>query len=158
MIEKIAGMVAGRRTRWITVAVWIILAALLSVFLPAVGEKEQSNAPNLKADSPSIIADHLIKEKFPGSSGIPALFVWHREGGLSDSDYSLIQQTAQHIIENPLKAQGEVIPLHQMPLPAVKAFASEDGSTLVQPISFGEQTETEVLKENIEQRADKIYR
>ncbi|MEV5024614.1 MMPL family transporter [Paenibacillus sp. LPE1-1-1.1] len=151
MIEKIAGMVAGRRTRWITVAVWIILAALLSVFLPAVGEKEQSNAPNLKADSPSIIADQMIKEKFPGSSGIPALVVWHREGGLSDSDYSLIQQTAQHIIEKPLKAQGEVIPLHQMPLPAVKAFASEDGTTLVQPISFGEQTETEVLKENIEE-------
>lgn len=151
MIEKFAGLIAGPRTRWVTLIAWIILAALLSVFLPAVGEKEQSNAPNLKSDSPSVLADQLIKEKFPSSSGIPALVVWHREGGLTDDDYSLIQKTTQHVIENPLEAQGEVIPLHQMPLPALKAFASKDGTTLVQPISFGEQTETEILKENIEE-------
>ncbi|WP_138751470.1 MMPL family transporter [Paenibacillus sinopodophylli] len=151
MIEKLAGVIAGPRTRWVTLIAWIILAAVLSVFLPAVGEKEQSNAPNLEVDSPSVLADQLIKEKFPSSSGIPALIVWHREGGLSDDDYSLIQKTTQHIVENPLKEQGEVVPLHQLPLPALEAFASEDGTTLVQPIAFGENAETEVLKENIEE-------
>ncbi|MGO4544021.1 MMPL family transporter [Paenibacillus sp. 2TAB23] len=151
MIEKLAGVIAGPRTRWVTLIAWIILAAVLSVFLPAVGEKESSNAPNLEADSPSVLADKLIKEKFPSSSGIPALVVWHREDGLSDDDYNLIQKTTQHIIENPLKEQGEVVPLHELPLPALKAFASEDGTTLVQPISFGANAETEVLKENIEE-------
>lgn len=150
MIEKLAGIIAGPRTRWVTLAAWIIIAALLSVFLPAVGEKEQSNAPNLEADSPSVVADQLIKEKFPSSSGIPALVVWHRESGLTEEDYLLIQKTTQTIVEAPLKEQGEVVPLHQMPLPALKAFASDDGTTLVQPISFGEQTETEVLKENMD--------
>ncbi|CAM4269793.1 RND superfamily putative drug exporter [Paenibacillus endophyticus] len=151
MIEKLAGLIAGPRTRWVTLIAWIILAAVLSVFLPAVGEKESSNAPNLEADSPSVLADKLIKEKFPSSSGIPALIVWHREDGLSDEDYNLIQKTTQHIMENPLKEQGEVVPLHELPLPALKGFASEDGTTLVQPISFGANAETEVLKENIEE-------
>lgn len=150
MIERLAGMVAGRRTRWITLVAWIVLAGLLTVFLPAVGDKEVSNAPNLEADSPSVVANELIKDKFPSSSGIPALVVWHREGGLTEADYALIQKTTQNIVENPLKEQGEVIPLHQMPLPALQKFASEDGTTLVQPIQFGEATETEVLKENIE--------
>ncbi|WP_169082942.1 MMPL family transporter [Paenibacillus sp. PL91] len=150
MIEKLAGIIAGPRTRWITLVAWIIIAALLSLFLPAVGDKEESNAPNLNSDSPSVVAERLIKDKFPSSSGIPALVVWHREGGLSDEDFALIQQTTQALIENPLKEQGEVVPLHQMPIPALQKFASEDGTTLVQPISFGEQTETEVLKANIE--------
>jgi RND superfamily putative drug exporter len=150
MIEKLAGFIAGPRTRWITLVTWIVIAALLSLFLPAVGDKEESNAPNLGSDSPSVVADKLIKDKFPSSSGIPALVVWHREGGLSDEDFALIQQTTQALIENPLKEQGEVVPLDQMPIPALHKFASEDGTTLVQPIAFGEQTETEVLKGNIE--------
>ena len=82
MFEKFAGIIAGPRTRWVTLAVWIVLAALLTLSLPAVGEMEKSNAPNLKADSPSALAEQLIKEKFPSSSGIPALVVWHRTGGL----------------------------------------------------------------------------
>ncbi|WP_053375861.1 MMPL family transporter [Paenibacillus sp. FJAT-27812] len=150
MIEKLAGIIAGPRTKWITLVAWIVIAALLSVFLPAVGDKEESNAPNLESDSPSVIAEQLIKDKFPSSSGIPALVVWHRDGGLTEEDFSLIQKTTQTLIDKPLKEQGEVVPLHQMPVPALQKFASEDGTTLVQPISFGEQTETEILKENIE--------
>lgn len=151
MFEKFAGIVAGPRTRWITLASWIVIVALLSVFLPAVGDKEESNAQNLRADSPSILADELIKDKFPSSSGVPALVVWHREGGLTDEDYALIQKTTQMIADQPLQDQGELVPLHQMPLPALQKFASEDGTTLVQPIPFAENAKTETLKENIEE-------
>lgn len=150
MIERLAGIIAGPRTKWVTLIAWIVIAALLSVFLPAVGDMEQNNAQNLESDSPSVIAEQLIKDKFPSSSGIPALVVWHRESGLTEEDYLLVQKTTQTLVEQPLQEQGELVPLHQLPMPALQQFTSEDGTTLVQPISFAEQTETEILKENIE--------
>ncbi|MFX3634713.1 MAG: MMPL family transporter [Candidatus Pristimantibacillus sp.] len=151
MIEKLSHAVAGRRSRWVTLAVWIVMAALLTVFLPAVGDNEKNNAPNLEADSPSVLADQIIKEKFPNESGVPALIVWHREGGLTSEDYSIIQQTSKTLSENPLEAQGTLIPLHQMPEPALLQFTSEDGTTLVQPVIFEENTDSDILKVNIEQ-------
>ncbi|WP_337101269.1 MMPL family transporter [Paenibacillus sp. YIM B09110] len=151
MIEKIGEIVAGRRTRWITLGIWIVLAAILTLTLPAVGDNEQNNAQNLEDNSPSLLADRLIKEKFPNASGVPALIVWHREGGLTNDDLTYIGQTSQALTDHPLEAQGELIPLHTMPLPALQQFVSEDKTTFVQPVSFAEQTETEVLKENLEE-------
>lgn len=76
--------------------------------------------------------------------------MWHRESGLTEEDFSLIQQLSKGLADSPLKAQGKLIPLHQLPAPALLQMASEDGTTLVQPILFEEATETELLKENVE--------
>ncbi|WP_338556146.1 MMPL family transporter [Paenibacillus sp. KS-LC4] len=150
MLEKLGSVIAGRRTRWVTVIVWIVLAGALTMWLPAVGGQEKNNAPNLEADSPSVLADQLMKEKFPNGAGVPALVVWHRDAGLTDEDYALIQKTSQLLSEQPLPEQGELLPLHQMPAPALSKLASEDGGTLVQPITFAENTDTEVLRSNLE--------
>jgi len=153
LLEKLAGAFTGPKSRWITLIAWIILAVVLTMTLPAVGDKEQNNAQNLPDNSPSIIADQLVKEKFPTASGVPALLVWHRETGLTDEDYSLMQKLSQSLADNPLEAQMQGVPLHQMPPQALRQFASEDGTTLVQPIPFEEQTETELLKHNMEEIA-----
>ncbi|MCA0754156.1 MMPL family transporter [Paenibacillus sp. N4] len=150
MLEKCAAIVAGKRSRWVTLIVWIVLAGILSVILPAVGDKENNNAPNLEPDSPSVLAGQMLKEKFPESSGIPALIVWHRESGLTEEDVSRIQSLARQLAEEPLAGQLESVPLHEMPAPAVMQLASEDKTTLVQPVSFEEKVETEQLKENLE--------
>ncbi|MCR2805541.1 MMPL family transporter [Paenibacillus soyae] len=150
MLEKIGRLFAGRRSKWVTLFVWIAAAAILTLTLPAVGDKERNNAPNLEPDSPSVAADEMIKQYFPGSSGVPALVVWHRESGLTEADYSAIQQLTAELASSPLEAQGELVPLHEMPPQALAQFASEDGTTLVQPVSFMEGTETELLKHNLE--------
>ncbi|REK76647.1 MMPL family transporter [Paenibacillus paeoniae] len=150
MINKLASFFAGKYTRWVTLFVWVAVAVLLTVALPSVGGMEKNNAPNLQANSPSVLADETIKQYFPSGAGVPALIVWHRESGLTDADYASIQAVTKELAENPLEAQRELIPLHLMPLPALQQFTSEDGTTLAQPVSFEEATETEVLKENME--------
>lgn len=150
MFNKLASFFAGKYARWVTILVWVAAAAILTIALPPVGDMEKNNAPNLEADSPSVIADEMIKQYFPSGAGVPALVVWHREGGLTDADYASIQALTKELAEHPLEAQGELVPLHLMPLPALQQFSSEDGSTLSQPIAFAEATETELLKENME--------
>ncbi len=151
MIEKWAQLFAGKKMRYVTLAAWIVIAVLLTLLLPAVGDEERNNAPNLESDSPSVLADQIIKEKFPGTSGVPALIVWHRESGLTGDDYSLMQAFTQALAAEPLEAQTELVPLHEMPAPALQQFASEDQTTLVLPVSFAEQTETEVLSHNLDE-------
>lgn len=150
MLEKWSELVIGKRSRWVTLLVWVALAALLTVLLPAVGEKEENNAPNLEETSPSVLAAELIKEQYPSSSGIPALLVWHREGGLTAEDYRVIQELARSLTDKPLAAQEEMIPLHQLPSPALAQMASEDKTTFVLPVAFKEATPTEILKDNLD--------
>jgi RND superfamily putative drug exporter len=151
MIDKLALRFAGKRTRWITLVAWIVIATLLTILLPAVGDQEKNNAPNLETDSPSVLAEQMIKEKFPSAAGVPALIVWHRATGLTTEDYGLIQSFTQSLADKPLEAQAELVPLHEMPTPALQQFASADKTTLVQPVAFAEQTETEVLSDNLDE-------
>lgn len=150
MLERIGGWITGPKGRWVTFLVWIAAAVLLTLTLPAVGDEEKNNAPNLLPDSPSVVADELMNRYFPDASGVPALLVWHRADGLTEKDYSDMQQLTARLANEPLEAQGELIPLDRMPLPALISLASEDGTTFVQPIAFREGTDTEILKHNLE--------
>jgi putative drug exporter of the RND superfamily len=156
MFTKIGGLFTGPKARWATLVVWIAIAAILTVALPAVGDEERNNAPNLPDNSPSVEAAALLKEYFPANTGLPALLVWHREGGLNEQDYGLIIETSRQLADSPLQGQEAGIPLHQLPPPVLQGMASEDGSTLVQPVPFQEGMETEELKESLHKLQDRI--
>ncbi|WP_230159100.1 MMPL family transporter [Peribacillus sp. Bi96] len=143
-------MMTGKASRWVVIAVWLIAAILLTLTLPDVKDRTANNAADLPADSASVVADELIKEKFPNSSGIPALLTWHREGGLTEADLAEIQYLSKELTDNPLNQQSFLPPLHEIPLPALQGSVSEDGMTFVQPLFFKEKTETAILEKNLE--------
>ncbi|TYP79536.1 MMPL family transporter [Paenibacillus methanolicus] len=150
-LAKYGSLVAGKRTRWITIFAWILLAAVLSMTLPQVGSKEINNAPNLKDDLPSVQAAAIIKEQFPSESGLPALIVWHRDSGLTAEDLAAVQGLAQQLTDSPVEGQSSTVPLHQMPVDALRAQVSEDGTTLIQPMFFDESADAEVMESSLEQ-------
>ncbi|KRF03833.1 hypothetical protein ASG89_03495 [Paenibacillus sp. Soil766] len=150
LFSKIGGIVAGRRSKWVTLAIWILLTGILSVFLPNVNSQENNAAQQLPSDAWSLEAAALMKEQFPSNEGVPALVVWYRGSGLTDQDLAAVQKVTKQLTETPLTAQKGLPPLHQMPAPALKGMVSKDGKILVLPISFNEGTETEVLQEGME--------
>ncbi|MGO4495930.1 MMPL family transporter [Paenibacillus sp. 2RAB27] len=147
--SKIGGVVAGRRSKWVTLAIWILLTGILSVFLPNVNSQENNAARQLPSDSWSLEAAALMKEQFPSNEGVPALVVWYRGSGLTDQDLAAVQKVTKQLTDIPLAAQKGLPPLHQMPAPALKSMVSKDGKILVLPISFNEGTETEILQEGM---------
>ncbi|MFC6331044.1 MMPL family transporter [Paenibacillus septentrionalis] len=149
MLQRLAAVFTGKISRWVTLAVWIALAMLLTFALPSANENVQNNAENLPDASPSIAADHMLQQYFPDSSGVPALLVLQREGGLTDTDLQAIQALTEQLTNQTLPAQESVIPLHLMPPVALQSIISEDGSTILVPIAFAQETETDVLKENL---------
>ncbi|GIP39305.1 membrane protein [Paenibacillus sp. J31TS4] len=152
--ERFGGWVAGPRTRWVTLVVWIVLAALLSLVFPSISGEEDNGAPNLSDDRPSVKAERLANEQFPNETGIPALIVWNRSGGLSDADLQQLQKLTEKLTAEPLPEQSFVPPYHKMPLPALKGQLSEDRTTLVLPIFFAKGTDAEHLKESVTKLAE----
>ncbi|KWU67635.1 MMPL family transporter [Priestia megaterium] len=143
-------LMTGKVSRWVVIAVWILATAVLTIAWPAVNKTEVNNAPNLSENSPSVEAENLIKKEFPNSSGVPALLTWHKESGLNTDDLKSIQQVAADLEKKPLEEQTSTPPLHKLPLAALQKMISKDGTTLVQPIFFKENVETDVLEKNLD--------
>ncbi|MFI2857206.1 MMPL family transporter [Paenibacillus sp. JSM ZJ436] len=144
--------VAGPKTKWITLLVWIALVAILSMAWPMVNEKEINNAPNLPEDSLSVQAEQVAAREFPSGEGVPALLVWQRTGGLTDEDLGVIQQLYGKLSASPVPYQlPEVIPFDKLPLPALKQQLSENGSSLVTPVFFEESAGAKETEEGLEQ-------
>ncbi|MEK5059683.1 hypothetical protein BK126_20380 [Paenibacillus sp. FSL H7-0326] len=152
--------VAGNRSKWITLLVWIVLALVLNLTLPAVGERENNNAENLADDKASVQAERLAAQEFPNNTGVPALIVWHREGGLQDEDLTNLQQLTEELTSEPVANQSQVVPLHELPPPALDAQLSEDRSTIILPMFFDEAADAAALEEGIKQlevKAEELY-
>lgn len=145
---------AGKRSRWITLLVWIAAAGLLSALLPSANGEEDNAAPNLSAGKPSVQAEAILDREFASDAGIPALYVWHREGGLTDEDLTRLQAWSLELAQTPAPDQTSVMPLHAFKPEQLKAQRSADGSTLIVPVQFDKAADSERLKENLEHVRD----
>src|SRR5690554_4016442 len=107
-------IVAGKRSKWVTLFVWVMLAVLLTIWLPGVNEQEINNAPNLMETAPSMQAAKLIEEEFPSTGGVPALLVWQRIGALTNEDLTHLTNLTEYLEANPVPNQVGIIPLHKL--------------------------------------------
>ncbi|WP_310551070.1 MMPL family transporter [Paenibacillus glufosinatiresistens] len=141
--------IAGPRSKWVTLLVWVALVAVLNMVWPSVNSQVKNNASNLPENSPSVVADRIIEKEFPGGNGVPALLVWHRDGSLNDKDYAAIATVYAKLAKEPLPHQQFVPPLGQVPPQALAGSASKDGSTLVTPVLFDRTADSDQLGESV---------
>ncbi|MCC3373636.1 MMPL family transporter [Cohnella sp. REN36] len=150
-IEK---WVAGRTTRWVTLLIWLVASWLLNVLAPSIGNEVVNNAQPLADTKPSVQARELVTREYPNAEDASALFVWHRQGGLTDTDLQRIQQFTERLSTHPVPYQTSVPPLHQMPLQDLKTRLSENGSTIVSPVFFSKSAQSNEWKEGVDQAKD----
>lgn len=141
--------VAGKRSKWITLLVWIAAAGLLSALLPSVNSQEINNSPNLKSGKPSVQADAVAAREFPSGSDIPALVVLHKGSGLTETELDVVRKLTEKLSASPVPHQTAVPPLHTLPPQALQSQLSEDGSTFVLPVLFAKDAGAENLKEGV---------
>lgn len=144
-------MLSGPVGRWVVLGIWIASAVLLNVMWPGINEREDNAAADLSDAYPSVRAAQIAEREFPGDGGQPALLVWNRSGGLNDEDLNRLAALTESLESEPLANQEGVLPLHKLPAPARQSLLSEDGSTIVLPITLNEAADTDGLKESVEQ-------
>lgn len=147
----IGNWVAGPVSRWVTLLIWLVAAVLLNTLAPPISKEVVNNASPLADTRPSVQARELVAREYPNAEDASALFVWHRQGGLTDTDLQRIQQFTERLSKHPVPYQTSVPPLHQMSLHELKTRLSEDGSTIVSPVFFSKRAQSNEWKEGVNQ-------
>jgi RND superfamily putative drug exporter len=92
-VARILSLPAGRRAKWGVAAAWAVLVALMLVAdVPsryADAETDESTS-YLPADAEST-RELLAAERLEGGEELPAVIVYHRDGGLTPQDRALIE-------------------------------------------------------------------
>jgi len=147
--KKYGNAVSGKKGRWIVLITWLILAAVLNATLPQANSQKNEMAKNLESTTPSQQAKIVAEKEFPTTSGTPALLTWYKSTGITEVDLSLIQKYSKELDKNPVDSQDTVVPFYQFPLPALKQQLSEDGTTLILPVTFKKEADKEQIADGI---------
>jgi RND superfamily putative drug exporter len=154
--EKYSNLVGGKKGRWVTLLIWLVLVAVLNMTLPQASSQKNDLARNLAIETPSQQAKALSEKYFSSGMGTPALVTLYKSDGLTDEDLASIQQLAADLEKNPVKYQNGVAPLHRIPLPALKGQLSKDGTTLILPVMFKQGVGSEAMDKGIVEATERI--
>ncbi|AQQ52183.1 MMPL family transporter [Planococcus lenghuensis] len=155
-LEKWGNAVAGPKSRWVTVVVWVLIVAVLSAVWPQVNEEEAGGNDLLPADAMSSEAAAISEEQFSNGAGVPLLVVWHRPGGLTEADAAAVQELYADLQDRPLAEQSLVPDFASLPLPALFEAASADREALTTPVFFDAEAMTEELQPALEDLESRI--
>lgn len=150
-LERWGEMMGGKKSRWVVLGLWLAFAVVLAFVFPQVNSVENYSGEDLPEYEMSTEASKLIDEQFSSDAGLPLLIVWYKEAGLELSDIQNIQSLYGKLAENPLQKQQSIPPFAQLPPQALMGSVSENGKSIVTPIFFEEDIDTDVLKENYEE-------
>ncbi len=90
MLNLLTDFVSSPRGKWVTLALWVVLAGALISQLPRLDEVTENEAALfLPSDAESTRAFELARERFP-ASGTPALVVVSEPGGLGAATWAAV--------------------------------------------------------------------
>ena len=89
--SRLSGLPAGRRAKWVVLAVWLLAAVALGPLQPRLQESTVNDpASFLPASAESREVLDVVDERFAAGRVTPAIVVWRREDGLTSADRSRI--------------------------------------------------------------------
>jgi putative drug exporter of the RND superfamily len=122
-LKALSSFVAGRRTKWVVLAVWVIaFFALQPLGSKLQDETQDDTASYLPESAESTEVVHVLDDEFPGGETTQGLIVYEREGGLSAADRRTIADDAEELAALP----KDELPLTEPPtVPFAKGSPSE---------------------------------
>jgi putative drug exporter of the RND superfamily len=115
----------GRAVPWVVVGLWLAALVLVGPLAGKFGGVQQNRAVDYLPDSADSTQVARIQDELPGGESTDLVIVYHREGGLTAAD----RRTAAEQI-------AEVADVHELS-GEPRGVPSEDGSTLMYPVSSG---------------------
>jgi RND superfamily putative drug exporter len=169
MLRRISEFSAGRRSKWIVIAAWIVVVAAVGGYAGKLQDATTNeNEDYLPASSDSTAVIGLLKERFPEGRDVDALVVYQREGGLTPADRAEIAANAREICDSGFKELQLVVSPFDGPVctgggedataeagssGGGPSAVSEDGSTALLIVKSG-LTETDDIKETVHDLRD----
>jgi RND superfamily putative drug exporter len=129
------GWVAGRRARYVSLLVWVVLAAALSLALPSATGQEAQSPQDLASTAQSVVAAKLQTQAFGLKNETPGVLVFYRKGGLTAQNLRSISGYLTRLAGHPVQGEIGKPPLAGLGAAALKGAVAH-GSTLAVPLFF----------------------
>lgn len=143
----LAAAVTGRWGRWITLAVWIVAAGVLSTIAPKLADYYDRGGFGI-GDQESVRASRVLTEAFPNARGVPAIIVVYNPAGLGPGDEAAAKQISDWLTGGSKPAGIEAV-VSPFTVPQARGqLTSADGTTMELVVALGggladnERTET----------------
>lgn len=133
LLYPITDWVSTKRGMWITIIIWLVLMIGLSAG-PKLGDYKVTNFQSLPNEAESIIAENKLEEYFPNDQGTPGILVFHNDAG--DIQVADVQKITDAILADNIKGIDTIVDISKLPPAATAGFTSEDGSTMIIPMSL----------------------
>ncbi len=129
-LSALARLPAGRRAKWIVLAIWIAAAVALGPFQSQLqGSTTNSPSEFLPADAESTRVLEILEDEFPSGRQTPALIVYTNPSGLTDADRQVIESDLDQLAERGRLPETDPIDSPLAPGAAERGLASADGTT-----------------------------
>lgn len=154
-INKLTRAASSKRGAKWTVVIWLIVMIGLSGM--SSGAKEYATSINhagLKDDTPSMIADAKLAEHFKDDLGAPAIFVFHNEKGLTESNLEKIESINKQIDDASFEGVKETILVYEFSEEVKQTFISENGTTFILPVNLLDDLERKVIHTTVNEMND----
>ena len=131
MFELLASLAASWRRALGVIVAWAVVGVVIFLAAPPLGDVTTNNQDDFLPDqSESRRGLELVAEKFPTGQGTPAILVFHRPEGLSDSDLAAVARVDAAFAAEGAPANVEsVLSLSGSP-EAASALLGPDGTTV----------------------------
>ncbi len=95
MLKSISSLATGRRTKFVVVAIWVILGFSLASLQPRLQDATvNENEAFLPESAESTEANSLVEDRFPDGREVDAIIAYERSGGLTGADRERISTEA----------------------------------------------------------------
>ena len=149
------GLVASFATNWrraaVVIAVWVVVGAAVIATAPPLTDVTTNEQGDFLPDgSESLRVLQLVRDKFPRGQGIPAIVVFHRPEGLSDSDLDAVAGVDKALLagDAPPDIQNVLALSTSSPL-AASSLLAPDGTTVTTIVTIRGSPAEEGFRETI---------
>ena len=126
-MSAVASFVAGRRTKWVVLGLWIVaFAVMMPLGSKLADETQDDTASFLPESAESTRVVEILDEEFDAGETTQGLIVYQRDGGLTAADREKIEADADEVEA----LSDEELPLIQ---PPTTPFAPDAPEELVAP-------------------------
>ncbi|MDQ3614071.1 MAG: MMPL family transporter [Chloroflexota bacterium] len=139
MLSRITDFSSSPRGKWIVIALWVVLAALVIPLSPTLADVTDNSSANfLPEGAETTRVQELVDERFP-SSTTPAIVVFLSEDGLSDDERAIADDLGQWALSQDAPEgidPSQVVSIYTAPQ-AAEGLVSDDGTTMTMVIGIG---------------------
>ncbi len=90
--NRLSGIPSGRRGKWVILALWLILTIGVVPLAGRLQSVEENDAAAFLPDSAESLDVALFEEQLQQGDRMPAVVVYHRAGGLTETDLAQIER------------------------------------------------------------------